>query len=86
VETIRVTSLDTFVAGVGSATERLDERPADPEVRVDGRLATVWTFYDFVIGANFSHCGRDSFQFIKQQDAWIMVGLAYTVRRDACTR
>jgi cyanophycinase len=86
VETIRVTSLDSFVAGVGTATERLDERPADPEVRVDGRLATVWTFYDFVIGSNFSHCGRDSFQFIKERDAWIMVGLAYTVRRDACSR
>lgn len=82
---IRSTSLDSFIAQVGASAERLDERPIRPEVRVDGRLASVWTYYDFVIGSDFSHCGTDAFHFIKT-DRWVITGLAYTIRRDDCTR
>lgn len=84
--TVRSTSLDAFIAQVGAATDRLDEKPIDPEVRVDGRLASVWTSYDFLIGSDFSHCGTDAFHFVKGADGWVITGLAYTIQRENCSR
>ena len=82
----RTNTLDAFIAQVAAAAERLDERPIDPEVRVDGRLASVWTYYEFVIGSNFSHCGTDAFHFMKDSTGWIITGLAYTIQREGCSR
>jgi cyanophycinase len=84
--TIRSSTLDAFIAQVAAATERLDERPIDPEVRVDGRLASVWTYYDFLIGSNFSHCGTDAFTFVKGDGGWLITGLSYTIQREGCGR
>jgi cyanophycinase len=83
---VRTTSLDAFIAQIAASAERLDERPIGPEVRVDGRLASVWTYYEFVIGATFSHCGTDAFHFVKEDTRWLITGLAYTVQRDGCSR
>ena len=83
---IRSSPLDAFIAQVAASTERLDERPIDPEVRVDGRLASVWTYYDFIIGSNFSHCGTDAFHFVKDASGWLITGLSYTIQRDSCGR
>jgi hypothetical protein len=84
--TVRTTTLDAFIAQVAASAERLDEKPIRPEVRVDGRLASVWTYYEFVRGSDFSHCGTDAFHFIKEDGRWIIAGLAYTVQRDGCSR
>ncbi|HEX2168066.1 MAG TPA: cyanophycinase [Longimicrobiales bacterium] len=83
---IRSTPLDAFIAQVGAAADRLDEKAIDPEVRVDGRLASVWTSYDFLRGSNFSHCGTDAFHFVKGPDGWVITGLAYTIQRENCSR
>lgn len=83
---IRTNTIDTFIAQIGAAAERLDERPIDPEVRVDGRLASIWTYYEFTIGSNFSHCGTDAFHFVKDSAGWIITGLAYTIQREGCSR
>lgn len=85
-EEVRSTSLDAFIAQVGASADRLDERPLRPEVRVDGRLASVWTYYEFVIGSDFSHCGTDAFHFVKANDRWLITGLAYTIQREGCSR
>src|SRR5690606_36939481 len=53
---IRTVTLDAFIAQIAASEERLDERPIRPEVRVAGPLASVWTYYDFLIGSSFSHC------------------------------
>jgi cyanophycinase len=83
---IRTTSLDAFIAQVAAAQVRLDERAIRPEVRVDGPLASVWTYYDFILGSDFSHCGTDAFHFARGATGWVIVGLAYTVQRDGCSR
>ena len=83
---VRTTSLDEFISQVAASAERLDEKPIRPEVRVDGRLASVWTYYEFVRGSDFSHCGTDAFHFIREGGRWIIVGLAYTVQREGCSR
>lgn len=84
--TVRTNTLDAFIAQVAASVERLDEKPIRPEVRVDGPLASVWTYYEFVRGSDFSHCGTDAFHFIREGDRWIIVGLAYTVQREGCSR
>lgn len=83
---VRSTPLDAFITQIAAATERLDEKPIDPEVRVDGRLASIWTSYDFLRGSNFSHCGTDAFHFVKGPDGWVITGLAYTIERENCSR
>jgi cyanophycinase len=83
---IRVAPLDAFIARIAASSERLDERPIRPEVRVHGRLAIVWTHYEFLIGSSFSHCGTDAFHFVKDTSGWLITGLAYTIQRDGCSR
>lgn len=62
------------------------ERIFDPDVRVEGTLATVWTAYDFHFGATFSHCGVDAFQLLRTPAGWRIVSIADTFQRDGCTR
>src|SRR5690606_28712306 len=45
---IRISTPDQMIAQVSRSVDRLDERPIRPEVRVDGALATIWTYYEFV--------------------------------------
>lgn len=62
------------------------ERLFDPEVRIEGTLATVWAAYDFHFGSTFSHCGIDAFQMLKTADGWRIVSLADTFQREGCSR
>jgi hypothetical protein len=80
------TTVDEFVNAVGSAPSPVwDERIYDPEVRVDDRLATVWTSYDFLAGTRWSHCGVDAFMLAKLADGWRITQLADTMLREGCT-
>jgi cyanophycinase len=85
--TVRVSGLDQFIASIAAAQQRLDERPYTPQVRVDGPLAAVWTYYEFWRGEEFSHCGTDALHFARAgETAWQIIGLAYTVQREGCRR
>ena len=79
-------SLDGFVRAVGTPHEEVwDERLHGVEVRVDGRLASVWTQYDFYLGDRLSHCGVDVFHLFQDGDgAWKIFDLADTRRREGC--
>ena len=57
------------------------ERIWNAEVRVNGLIATVTAPYDFWIDGKFSHCGVDSFDFIKTGDGWKIAGGVYTVEQ-----
>lgn len=83
---VTVTMPASFVQSIASAPEGvvLDEVLHDTEVRVDGPLATVWTYYDFFAGGEFSHCGYDAMQLLKTDGAWKIVALADTRRREGC--
>jgi hypothetical protein len=61
----------------GKQTNR--ERMWNPEVRVHGLIATVWTPYDFWTDGKFSHCGVDAFDLIKTADGWKISGGAFTM-------
>jgi cyanophycinase len=82
--TLRVSTIEQFMRSIAAATVRLDERAFDPEVRIDGNLASVWTYYEFRRGEEFSHCGVDAFHFARTSQGWKMIALAYTTRTTGC--
>jgi hypothetical protein len=63
-----------------------NERMYDPEVRIDGTIAQVWTYYTFHLNDTFSHCGVDAFMLAKVGGSWKITQLADTERKDGCTR
>ena len=58
---------------------KLRERIWNPEVRINGLIATLIAPYDFWIDGKFSHCGTDTFDFIKTEEGWKIAGGVYTV-------
>jgi hypothetical protein len=60
------------------------ERAFDPEVRIDGTMATVWAAFEFRLAGQFSHCGTDAVQLLKTADGWRIVSLADTFQRTGC--
>lgn len=82
---LRSEPMEGFVAAVGTPHEQVwDERIWDPEVRIDGRLATVWVPYAFYLGDEFSHCGVDAFQLFDGAEGWKIFQIADTRRREGC--
>lgn len=78
-------SAEAFVASIGRPGEILAERMWDPQVRIDGDLATLWAPYEFHVGDRFSHCGSDAFHLIRAEGRWRIVALTYTVQTTGCT-
>jgi len=83
---VRFTPIDAFITGIGSAPagQVLNETLYDPEIRIDGGLATVWTFYTFHIGERLSHCGVDAFQLVRTSEGWKISALADTRQTMGC--
>jgi hypothetical protein len=81
---VPVRSAESFIASVGAGGEPLHEPYFNPEVRIDGHLAHVWTFYHLYRGDTFGHCGHDSFELVRTPEGWKLVFLAYTVRTGGC--
>ena len=73
-----------FAEGVGTRKVAVLERFWNPEVRVRGPIATIWTPYDFWSDGKFSHCGIDAFDLIKTAEGWKISGGTYTVERTGC--
>jgi hypothetical protein len=83
--TVRIDTVDAFVRAVGTPhAEVWDERIRKPRVELDGPLASVWVEYSFYLGNKFLHCGIDAFQVARDGDAWRIVALMDTRRKDGC--
>lgn len=78
-------SAEEFVASIGRPGETLAERMWDPQVRIDGDLATLWAPYEFHLGDRFSHCGSDAFHLVRADGRWRIVALTYTIQTIGCT-
>ena len=81
----RISDVESFLASVGNPDADFLERMWDPVVHVDGRLATVWTPYDFYRGGAFSHCGIDVFNLVRDGAGdWRVLSITYTVHPEGC--
>src|SRR5688500_13716802 len=83
---VRWDRADNFVRAVGSAKEPWIERMVAPEVRVDGNLASVWTWYDFSVGGKVSHCGYDSIELARLTTGWKIIYIADTRQTTGCDK
>lgn len=79
-----ITRHSDFLTSIASGDQARLERMWDPTVLVQGRVAMLWTPYDFHIDGEFSHCGIDVFSLLKTDDRWRIAGVSYTVERDDC--
>ncbi len=85
VDHVQTISVDQWLAFVAKDTRGpWIERAWEPEVRIDGTLATVWAAYDFHFGTTPSHCGTDAVQLLKTPDGWKITSIADTYRTSAC--
>ena len=73
-----------FAAGLARAPAPIRERLFDPEVRIRGDIAMVWSRYDLSVGDTFSHCGTDLFDLIRRDGRWRMLHVTYTRERTGC--
>lgn len=82
--TVRSFDREGFLASLAGGEEVLLERMWEPEVRIRGDLATVWTEYDFYRDGEFSHCGVDAFSLIRIDGRWRITTCVYTVEPEGC--
>ena len=73
------TARDDFAARLADVSRPYYERIWDPEVRIDGPVASVWAPYDFYRGLEFSHCGTDAFLLARTPAGWKVSVVSYTV-------
>lgn len=82
---VRTESVAGFAAALAkSAKGDLDERIQFDVIRINGALAIVWTPYQFYYKGNFSHCGVNSFQLVRINNAWKIQYLIDTRRKSGC--
>lgn len=81
---VRTLDGEEFLRLMSQSPEPFVERIWDPQVHVDGRMASLWTAYDVHIGIRFSHCGRAAFQFVLREGTWRLLAEAYSVRFTSC--
>jgi hypothetical protein len=87
VTTIRPIPMANFITNIGNSPRdrgEPKERIYSPEVRIDGDLAQVWTFYTFHVGETFSHCGYDAFHLLRTHEGWKIVNVADSRRTTNC--
>ena len=72
-------AVEEYLADLHASKQVMRERIWNPEVRIHGRIATVWAPYDFWIDGKFSHCGIDAFDLVKTEKGWQIAGGAYTL-------
>jgi len=82
--TFRGRTLQEFLDMLPTYKETYRERFWNPDVRIQGPIAVVWTPYDFWIDGKFSHCGIDAFNLVKTPEGWKISGGIYTVQREGC--
>lgn len=81
---IRAVARAAFLEGLGGEDRKLLERMWSPVVQVQGRVAMVWTPYDFHLNGEFSHCGIDVFTMLKGEEGWQVASITYNVVREGC--
>ena len=83
VQIIRPTHRE-YLEDLANGEGRPVERYWDPQIMVSGRLATIWTPYDFHIDGQFSHCGINNFSMLKTDDGWVIAGVVFSIQTEDC--
>ncbi len=71
------------ICSIPSGT-KFEERIHSYEIKMDGKMANVWTPYSFYINGNLSHCGTNSFQLFKRNGVWKIFYIVDTRDKEDC--
>ena len=83
---VRRRMIEADIDSLKANKNQLFERMWNPTVLIEGRIAVVWTPYNFHRNGKFTHNGTDVFTLMKLTDGWKIVSIAYTVEPEAPTR
>lgn len=61
-----------------------EEKILEYKVSIDGNLAHVWAPYEFYLNGKFSHCGANAFTLVKLSEAWKILHLIDSRRKENC--
>jgi hypothetical protein len=64
----------------------VDERLIDPQILVSRDFAHVWAPYSVDVGGKRSHCGVNSFAFVKTAGAWRVTNMTWTADPQGCPK
>lgn len=67
-----------FIQRIASMEDDVIERMWDPKVLIHGRIAVVWTAYDFFRNQEFDHGGVEAFTLLKTNQGWKIAGTIFT--------
>lgn len=82
---VRNESIGEFIEFVGKQPAgAADERIQFETIKIEGPLAAVWTPYVFYFNGQFSHCGVNSFQLVRIDNAWKIQYIIDTRRKEGC--
>lgn len=85
-DSVRFETIDGWLTSIARAPAGLllDERIANPVIKIDGDLASIWVDYWFFADDRFSHCGVDAFLLARHAGEWKVFGLVDTRRTQGC--
>ena len=78
---LRQRPIETDIADLAALKETWLERMWTPTVQINGRIAVIWTRYDFHRGGKFAHNGTDCFTLLRTDQGWKIVCGAYSVEQ-----
>jgi hypothetical protein len=79
------TAGDAFAGQIANASGALLERFTEtPKVMIRGRMAQVWSEYEFLRDGKFNHCGVDTFTLFKTPEGWKVAAISYTTETTGC--
>ncbi|WP_299521655.1 nuclear transport factor 2 family protein [Winogradskyella sp.] len=83
---LQESSYEKFIKSIASIPKdnTFEEKLLSFSIQVDGKMANAWTPYEFWYNGNFSHCGVNSFQLIKEDNKWRIIYLVDTRRKEGC--
>ena len=83
---LRSEDMADFIASIASIpdTVQLQEKLLDYRIQIDGDMAHAWTPYEFYLHGAFHHCGVNSFQLFHDGEAWRIIYIIDTRRREGC--
>ena len=82
---LRSTPMEAFIQAAGGTREDVwDEQISGLVVLQDGPLSTVWMDYEFYRNDEFSHCGVNTMNLVRQEEGWKIISIVDTRRRDGC--
>ena len=76
--------LEDFITIVKNNEGALVEKIEIANINVDGNLASVWAPYQFFYNEKFSHCGVNQLTLVKVKNAWKILHIIDTRRKENC--